>query len=183
MAKYKNLRKSDITHAAPGYAANAFIIPLSWIDTFGEPVGDVNVGNSVTIDESHVLLANKGAIAVYCVPKTIEGNGELVGESLAKKYAWRPKIIIPGDNPVVLETVKNLINENFLLLVKDAECQSEGYIQFGCDCDPCEVDTSTFTSGTAGEGRKGYELNLLTYCKFFYNGIIQELDDEAEEAV
>lgn len=178
---YKNIKKPDITNAEPGYSPNAFLIPVSWIQTHAEPVGTAAVGNSKTIDDSHVLVTNKGAIAVYCVPKTTEGNGELVGESLARKYAWKPKIIIPGDNPVVNETVENLVNETFILLVKDAKCQTTQYIQFGCDCDPCEVETSTFTSGTAGAGRKQYELNMLTYCKFFYNGTITELDDEAEE--
>src|SRR6185503_9556039 len=115
---YKNYKKADATHIEPGYGREAWILPLSWIDTFGEIVGTAAVGDSVTIDESHVVLTNKGAIKVYVVPKTIEGDGEMVGEQLGKKFAWKPKIIIPGDNPQLYETVKNVINEDFLMFVK-----------------------------------------------------------------
>ncbi len=178
---YRNFRKADALNIKPGYAANAWVLPISWIDTYADVVGTVDVGNKFTIDESHTLVTNKGFIPVYVVPKTTEGNGELVGEQLAKRWAWRPKIIIPGDDPVKQELIENLSNEDFLLFIKDSECGATQYVQFGCDCDPCQVDTGAFASGTVGEGRKQTELNLLAYCKFFYNGVITELDDEVEE--
>jgi hypothetical protein len=180
---YKNYKKADATHIKPGYGKDAWILPLSWIDTFAEAVGTAAVGNSVTIDDTHLLVTNKGAIKCYVVPKTIEGDGELTGDPLAKNYAWKPKIIFPGDNPQVYEMVKNLANEDFLLFVKDAECGSAQYIQYGCDCDPCQVDTGSFKSGVPGTGRKQHELTMLAYCKFFYNGVLTELDDDVEEAV
>jgi hypothetical protein len=176
---YKNIRKKDIKNAQPGYAANAWITPLDYINTFAGVVGNAAAGDSVTIDDSHVYATNKGSIAVYVVPKTTQGDGEMVGDPLARRYAWKPKIIIPGDSPELYEMVLNLLNEDFILHVKDAKCETTQFIQFGCDCDPCQVDTAPFTGGTVGSGRKQYELNLLTYCKFFYNGVITELDDEA----
>lgn len=176
---YKNLRKADVQNAPPGYSPNAFITPISWLDTIADAVGSAALGNAVTIDESHVWAIEKGAIAIYCVPKTTEGNGEMVGDLLARRYAWKPKILLPGDNPELYDMVLGLINEDFLLHIKDASCGVNQYIQFGCNCDPVNVDTSTFTGGTTGEGRKQYEFNMLAYCKFFYNGVITELDDPA----
>lgn len=179
---YKNYKKANATNVKPGYSKDAWILPLSWIDTYADVVGAAAVGDSKTIDGTHTLVTNKGAIKCYVVPKTVEGDGDAVGDQLAKTFAWKPKILIPGDNPQVCEMVENLLNEDFLLFIKDAQCGSVQFIQFGCDCDPVNVDAASFKSGTIGNGRKQYELTGLTYCKYFYNGTLTDLDDEAEEA-
>ena len=178
---YKNYTKANAINVDPGYGKDAWLLPVSWIDTYAEVVGSAAVGDSVTIDDSHTLLTNKGAIKVYVIPKTTEGDGEVIGDQLGKKFAWKPKIIIPGDNAQVYEMVKNIINEDMVLFVKDSQCGTSQFIQFGCDCDPCNVETGTFKSGTSGTGRKQYELTFLAYCKFFYNGVVTELDPDVEE--
>ncbi len=180
MAKYKNLQKKDTSNREPGYGKNAYLVPLSWLQTHGEPVGDAAVGDSVTIDESHVFLVNRGAIAIYVDPKTVQAAGEVVGELGSKKMAWRPQFTIPGDNPVVYEFVKNILNEEFILFYKEPDCHSAQWIQFGCDCDPVQISAGDFASGTLAEGKKAYNMTGETYCKFFYNGVLQVLDNDVE---
>lgn len=179
-ALYKNQKSSDIKNAAPGYSPNAFITPLSFLDVIAEPVISATpvIGERVTIGTSHTYVAGKGSIAVYCPPNTVEGDGDMVGELLAHRFQWKPKIIIPGDSPELLDMVLSLINESFLLHVQDsANCLNgvHQFIQIGCDCDPCLVDTNSFKSGTTGTGRKQYEFVMSAYCKFFYNGVLTEL--------
>lgn len=175
---YKNYKKP--VGAKPGYSPNAFIAPLSWFAEIQEPVASTPtqlVGDKFTIATSHTFLEDKGAIAVYCAPKSVEGAGEIVGEQLAKRFRWTPKIIIPGDSAALLELIDGVLNEPVLLFLKGAECGTTGYIQFGCDCDPAVFDAGSFASGTSAEGRKQYELTMEAFCKFFYNGTITELED------
>jgi hypothetical protein len=180
MAFYKNYKSNNIENAKPGYSPNAWLLPISWIQTEGQPVGNAAPGDRFTIDDAHVPITDHGAIAVYCPPKSVEGDGEMVGETLAKRLNWKPKIIIPGDGPVVADMIEGLLNESFILFVKDAECGVSQYIQFGCVCNPCTVAAGSFKSGNAGDGRKQTEFEMEAYTKYWYNGVLTELDDDAE---
>lgn len=177
-ALYKNYKSGDIKNADPGYSTNAFLTPISYFTDIKSPVvsDPALPGESVTIGVSHVYDLGKGSIAIYCPPKTIEGDGDMVGEDLARSIQWKPKIIIVGDGPQVLEMVLNLLKESFLLHVEDAKkCQNGGgFIQFGSKCTPCIVAAGSFKSGTTGTGRKQYEFELEAFDKYFYNGAITE---------
>lgn len=178
-ALYKNYKSGDVKNAEPGYSSNAFLTPISHLTTIQGPVvsDPAVLGESVTIGTSHVYADGKGSIAIYCPPKTVEGDGEMIGEDLAKNFQWKPKVIIAGDGPELLEMVLNLIKESFLLHVEDAKkCQNGGgFIQFGSKCTPCIVAAGSFKSGTLANGRKQYEFELEAYDKYFYNGTITEL--------
>jgi hypothetical protein len=178
MALYKNYKSGDIKNAAPGYSDNAFITPISHLTTIQQPVvSDPEVlGERETIGVSHVYAATKGSISVYCAPKSIEGDGEMVGEPLAQRFQWKPKIVIVGDSPELLGIVKNLLKESFLLHVEDgAKCENGGgFIQYGSKCTPCTVAAGSFKSGTRADGRKQYEFELEAFDKYFYNGSITE---------
>jgi hypothetical protein len=182
-AVYKNYKAGNVQNAQPGYTPNAFLLPVDWIDTFADVVGNAAAGDRVTIDDSHVALTGKGAIAVYCAPKTVSGDGDMVGETLAKRFQWKPKVVIPGDTAALLDMNLGLINKSFLLFVEDAANCANGvtqYIQFGCECDPCLVNAGSFKSGTVAEGRKQTEFEMEAYCKFFYNGTLTVLADSDE---
>lgn len=182
-AIYKNRKAGSVKNAQPGYTPNAFLLPVDWVETFAEVVGNAFAGNRVTIDTSHITKLGKGAIAVYCAPKSIEAPGELSGEQLAKFFTWKPKIVVPGDSAELLDMNLGLINKSFMLFIEDAANCSQGvqqFVQFGCECDPATIAEGSFVSGNTGEGRKQYEFTLEAICKFFYNGVITVLDDEAE---
>lgn len=178
--KYKNYKKADILNALPGYANNAWLTPVDFIDTFADVVGSVEIGNKKTIDESHVYMTNKGSIAVYCAPKSVEAPAEMVGEPHAKRFRWLPKIILIGDGPIILEMAENIINETFLLHFANGECEGNQKVQFGSKCTPCVVDAGSFASGTLGDGRKQYEFTAEAFNKYFYNGVITEYDPELD---
>lgn len=181
-AFYKNYKQGNQINKQPGYSPNAFLLPIGWLQTEGQPVGNAAAGNRFTIDDNHIVLAGKGAIEVYCPPSTVEGDGEMVGEALAKRFNWKPKIILAGDGPIIQDMVEGLINESFMLFVKDAQCGADQYVQFGCVCNPCTLSTGSFKSGNSGNGRKQYEFEMEAYTRYFYNGVLTILDDGAEIA-
>ncbi len=180
MTMYKNYRKKDIANQTPGYSNNAWITPTGFIDTYPEVVGAAAMGDKFTMDDSIVYVTDKGSIAVFCAPKSVSGDGEVVGEELAKRFQWKPKIIMVGDGPVFLELITNLLNESFLLHVANGECEGNQKVQFGSKCTPCSVVGGSFKSGTLSDGRKQVEFELEAYNKYFYNGVIVELDEDAE---
>lgn len=180
MALYKNYRKADILNALPGYANNAWITPTDFINVFAEIVGTVAIGNRYTIDESHEYVTNKGSIACYCAPKSVEGDGEMVGEPHAKRFRWTPKIILVGDGPIILEIAQNIINETFLLHLTNGECEGSQKLQFGSSCTPCIVNAGSFKSGNLGEGRKQFEFEMEAFNKYFYNGTLTDYDPELD---
>lgn len=182
-AVYKNHKAGNVKNAIPGYAVLGYLIPVDWIDTYAENVGNAAAGDRVTIDGNHVLLAGKAAIELYFAKKSVSGDGGFVGEELAKRVQWTPKAIVPGDTPELLDMMQGLINKNFLLFVQDAQACNDGVaqlIQFGSKCDPCTITGGGFKSGTDGEGRKQWELEFEAYSKHFFNGVLQVLDDETE---
>ncbi|MEP7375531.1 MAG: hypothetical protein ABI675_19455 [Chitinophagaceae bacterium] len=174
--KYKNYREVDILNALPGYANNAWLTPTDFIDTFAETVGTAAIGNKFTIDDSIVYKTNKGSLAIYCAPKSVEGDGEVVGETHAKRFRWTPKIIMVGDGPELLEIVSNILNTTFLLHVTNGECEGTQKLQFGSKCTPCVVDAGSFKSGNLGDGRKQYEFTMEAFNKYFYNGTLTDYD-------
>lgn len=182
-AIYKNYKAGNIKNAIPGYSVLGYIIPVDWIDTFADVVGNAAAGDRVIIDGNHVLLAGKAAIEVYFVKESVSGDGDFTGETLAKRVQWKPKASIPGDTPELLDMLSGLVNKNFLLFIQDSQSCADGstqLIQFGSKCDPCEVTGGGFKSGTNGNGRKQWDIEFDAYSKYFFNGVIQVLDDETE---
>lgn len=167
-----------VENADPGYSPNAGIALLTSFEPGGIKVPVASVpqvaGDKKTIKTSHEFAEDEGIIAVYCAPKGVEGDAELVGEQLAKRFKWMPKITIVGDSAALLETVEGILNSRFLLFVKDAECGTNEYIQFGSECNPCIVDAGSFKSGTSADGRKQYEFTIEAFCKYFYKGVLTE---------
>jgi hypothetical protein len=178
-AIYKNRKADAIKNTRPGYSVKAWLLPVDWVTTFADVVGNAAQGDRKTITDSHITAVGKGAIACYAQPKSIEAPGKLVGANGGKSYLWSPKIVLEGDDAATLDMLDGLVNKKFLLFVEDAANCANGvteFVQFGCDCDPATVADGDFTSGTVGsDSSKVYSLTFESFCKFFYSGTITEL--------
>ncbi|OLY92297.1 hypothetical protein SAMN05444008_11563 [Cnuella takakiae] len=174
---YKNYKSGDVKNAAPGYGPNAFLTPVDYFTDLKTPVISPTpvLGEAVTIATSHVYATGKKSIEVYCVPKTVSGDGEMSGEVLGKVFRWTPKIIVAGDGPELLEMMQNLLNGSFILHIEDVKkCETgSGFVQFGSKCTPCTVVEGSFKSGTQGDGRKQFEFTLEAFDKYFYTGALE----------
>ena len=183
MGHYKNYKQKDITNPFPGYSDEGFITPLDFVDVFPPTLGNAAMGNKNIINTDIVYKEGFGSIQIYFAPDSVEGDGELVGEKLAKRFQWKPKVIIVGEGPIVQELAENIMNTRFLLHVRTGECEGDQFVQFGSKCTPCTVVEGSFKSGNLAGGRKQYEFTLETYKKYFYNGVIVPLDDDTEVSI
>lgn len=178
-AIYKNYKAADQKNTKPGYSVKAFLLPVDWISAEASVVGNAAQGDRKTITDSHTVVVGKGAISVYCAPKSIEAPAELTGAQGGKTFLWKPKIFIPGDSAPLWDMIDGAVNKKYLVFLEDSDNCSNGvfeYVQFGCDCDPAQVEAGSFISGVVGgDQQKGYELTLESFCKFFYKGTLTEL--------
>lgn len=173
---YKAYTRADVKNEYPGYLNNAWIAPRSAFTLLQEPdPGPTPAqGDTVIIATAHTFPVGEGFVPIYCAPDSVEGNGTLIGPKGSKRTKWQPKIIIPGDSPALLEQVKAMMNDDVIIIFKDATCPGSQLIQFGCDCSPSNVSEGQFTSSNTGadDGRKAWELTFDAYCKYFYDATI-----------
>lgn len=178
--KYFNYPRNQVANQKTGYTNKAWLAPKEWFTLIAEPIPPyANPEDAVIITADHtfpLLPTPKGFIQVYCLPHTVEGDGEASGDAGAGQMNWKPKIFIPGDSPKLQTMVEQMINDDLILLVQDANCPTSEILQFGCDCNPASRSESKFTSGTTQtSGRKGYEITLQSNCRFWYRGTITTL--------
>ena len=122
----------------------------------------------------HVFQALTGFVKLkaklHTVKQTSESQGDAGGQSLKHKVS----LTVVGDHPVYLDSFENMLNEEFIILLKDADCDGTfRYTQLGCDCNGSVVSSLVFDSNTTKEGVKEYALEFeVPYCKYFYSGLI-----------
>jgi hypothetical protein len=171
--RFKSIKKADIVSNEVGYL-KAWVALKDDFTTLSEPVLSSTpvIGEAYTINTDHAFTTGKEPMSVLIRVEDLEAAGETVGETGSLRTAWKPKLFIPGDGPKVEEVVSNLLNEEIILFVQEGCGTEKHYLQFGCDCRPAKVTKRGFSSGNAGGGKKGTELEMQAYCKFFYNGTL-----------
>lgn len=173
--RYSAMGKTTNPLVEPGYF-EAWIALKSDFTTLQEPVLSATpvIGEAYTIGDDHALTAGKEPIKVYVKDDSIEADSESAGEIDSLRQVYKPKLFVKGDGPKVLEMVNNWLNEDLILFVKDGCGVGSQIIQFGCDCAPCKITKNSGKSGNKTSGSKGYELELRSFCKFFYTGTLPE---------
>lgn len=178
MYNYRNYLKPDQKNIDPGYSNTVWVAPLSWFAILQEPVlPGVAAGDTVTIKLAHTFTVGKGFLKFRCAPDSTGGDGSFVGIPGALRPKFDPTMTLLGDSPELFEQLKEIANEDLIILMKNATCPEGQVIQFGCDCSPCSLRTAPFTSGKTNEdqGAKKWELTFNAPCKYFYTAAITEL--------
>lgn len=174
---YKSRTRTDVKNAKPGYNNIIWLAPRSAFLELQEPVlPGVAAGDTVTIKTAHTFGVGEGFIQLYCQPDSVEANATLVGPKGAKRLKHQPKFNVQGDDPVLLEMMNALINEDLILIFKDANCPGGQLVQYGCDCQPVNVSEGEFTSSNTGadDGQKAWVITAAASCKYFYDSTITE---------
>ena len=174
--KYQSVTLSNDNLLEGGFI-NAWAAPISSFSVIRKPIltFDPMCGDAYIISESHEWLTGQEPIELLVKKDTLETEGESVGDIGGGRMLWKPKLFLKGDGANAEEILSNLLNEPFIFFVRDLNYNG-GFIQFGCEQLPADVEKKTGKSGTLVSGGKGNELIVRSFCRFFYQGIIPVLN-------
>lgn len=169
-----NYRKANVKRLKPGYKATAYIAALSWFTTLAEPDPAGTGAAKFTITDDHAFASLKGFVEVTLVKKKNTATAETKGDVGAQWLNHKVSIVIPGDGPEIQALITELMNEELVILQKEADCDGvEAVIQLGCNCSSATPSSVKFDAGTEmGDTGKSWTLEAETYCRYFYEGTI-----------
>ncbi len=170
--KYQTLEASTNELREIGYIS-AWAAPISSFTAIKRPtLSIVSVcGDAYIITDDHEWLTGREPIELFAKKDTIEINGESVGVIGGARQIFRTKLFIKGDGSGAEEILTNLLNEPFILFVRDLDFKG-GFIQLGSESLPGEIEKKSGKSGSLISGGKGTELTVRCFDRFFYHGII-----------
>lgn len=182
-----NLKKR--INVAPGLAAYALVAKKSdftVIKGIAVPTEDTPLVDTVKIKEPHVFKAGK-AWAQWSLAKDknqMEAAGE--GDPTFRQFKQSATIFIPGSYEEAHAIMAALLNEDLIVLVKDANCSANMFYQLGNECSGATINPK-FTTSTTASGVKGYEV-VVEYsgpCVQIYAATIGDIvsDDAGSQIV
>jgi hypothetical protein len=157
--------------ASGGYKNELLFAPRADFATIAAPGTPTALGDKVKITTDHTFSTGNGwySWALRLHSPTI--TGATVGDDGAQEIEWTAKGDILGDSASTQEQLQNLLNENGLVLMKDADCVAAQYVQLGNDCVSPSFKVS-FDGKTTKEGKKVYGIEIVSKKKYFYSGAI-----------
>ncbi len=134
-----------------------------------------SLDSSVTITADHTFATGGYFRKVLCAPHKNNLTAAGIGEAGSMKLDTSIQVFLPGSKKDLHGTVKQMMQDSFIALIKDAECEEDQWYQLGCDCIFATVSAVEYTSGTTKEGQKGYSitLNCPSSAIFIYEGEVQ----------
>lgn len=167
---YFDLVKATQTGTDPGYKSKLYFAKTSDITTWARPIAvPVAPGDKKKIVTAHTFGASAGAYVLDCKMYSPVGTSEAQGDPGEKVSSHTMVVEINGDNAKTLEMFEDMLNDELVFWVGDADCLvSDSFVQFGDDCKPADVSYA-FNSRKANEqGKKVYTLTINSPKKFFY---------------
>lgn len=167
---YFDLVKSTQTGTDPGYKSKLYFAKTSEITAWARPIAvPVAPGDKKKIVTAHTFAANKGAFTLDCKTYSPVATGETQGDPGEKIPGHTLVVEINGDNAATQEMLEDMLNDDLVFWVGDADCLvNDSFLQFGDDCKPADVSFQ-FNSRKANEtGKKVYTLTINSPKRFFY---------------
>lgn len=172
-SNYYNHSKTDTQNLKPGYQNVAWIAPASWFTAVAEPVAGGLGEDRLTITTDHTFPAGKGFIKCYLQPRKNTVTAESKGDPGAQTLNWKLSVVIPGDSAKLQAMIEELMNDDLIILQKDANCPGNAVTQYGCDCNPGSMSAVKFDGSKVGDANvKAWSFDVETNCRFFYEGTI-----------
>ncbi|OJW09927.1 MAG: hypothetical protein BGO53_08875 [Sphingobacteriales bacterium 39-19] len=162
MGAYDNVNLNKRLNTAPGIAQFALIAKKSDFETISGiavPTEATPLADTVKIKTAHTFKAGK-AWAKWSLAKDknqMEANAE--GDPSFRQLKQVATVFVPGSYDLAHATMAALLNEDLIVLVKDANCGANMYYQLGNECSAATINPK-FTSSTTASGVKGYEVQV-----------------------
>ena len=160
--------------------STVFLAPKDWFLVLQNPTavtpGPNNGGLAYTIATAHTFKTPAAVVSAMTtwattlgwiqLDATVNGNeleGKSVGEPGSKSPEWQIKGFVSGLSANLIEFFDRGMNDDWVAIIKNSDCQNPEYYQVGCDCFPATLDWN-FKSGTIKSGKKGFEFTLTSNC-------------------
>lgn len=173
MPNYANIVKSSQGNVEGGFKPSVYFNPVADITTFVYPTAaGVVLGDKTNIASAHTWGTNKGAFTWEGQIGSVVLNEETQGDEGAKVPIWTARVKIAGLDAATIEQMKNALNEQLVVWLKDANCLvANNYFQLGDECNPVTVEHThdSKTNSTTSTGQKEWEVifrskKLYTYA-------------------
>lgn len=169
MPNYANIAAVTAEQATGGYKNVFYFAPLADFLALKAPITPVvNLGDSVTIASIHTFTSPKGFFSYACKKASVTLKSATVGDEGASELEHSAEFEVLGDSASNQVQMQNLLNDDVICLLKDAECATNQYIQLGNDC-VTPIFKVEFDGKTTKEGKKIYKVTVTCKKKFFYN--------------
>ena len=151
-----------------GVAEFVLMAFASSFSTIQSPVAPFNApGDSITIKTAHVFAPPATGFAKYALaPQKNRLKASVVGDLGMNKYNQEFEFFFPGSSAELHEFMQTTLNQQLVILIKDADCSANMFYQLGCDCTYAYM-TGEFDTSTTKDGTKGF------MCKAIYDGAVQ----------
>lgn len=148
MPNYANITTTR-PNVDPGFKPQVYFNQLSEITTWQYPTGaGTTLGDKISIAVAHTWATGKGAWQWATKIGSVSLTKETGGDEGTKTDTWVLTFMVLGVDAATIEQMKNLLNDQLVFWVKDANCLvSNYYYQLGDECNPVTVE-NTFASGT-----------------------------------
>lgn len=172
-SNYFNMKRSDVTNSKPGYQNKVWLAPVSWFDTLSKPAPGAFGEDKNTIVTDHTFNTGFGFIECYIQPNQNTATGETKGDLGGMYMHWKASVVFPGDNAKMQALFEEIMNEDLIVLFKDADCDTDTVYQFGCDCNPSNPSSMKQDGSKRGDAKsKNWTIDLESDCRSFYKGTI-----------
>jgi len=169
--------------ATPGIGSIIYLAPLKWIAAIGgfNTANSSEPGASVVIDEAHTMIAGKGFLKFYSTQEVSEFMGQSAGEPDSETMEFDLTLQQPGVTPKQAEFIRNAKGEDWIAIIKSANCADDVPIQLGTDCARLRL-TFEVMSGQINTGTKGMKVTGKWYHPYpiFYSAAIPLLPGQDE---
>lgn len=161
-----------------GIAEKIYIAPKRWFAPNGiavpAPPYDVP-GKEVLIRMNHVFAhEDYGFLQMQLPPDKNAYEARPVGQRETLKLEHTVNFFLAGTHSILHETLKNMLNEPFIVLVRDSTCEGKMFYQLGNPVDYAWLQPE-WTTGTTAEGVKGYNCRFgwVSESIYIYQGMPQ----------
>lgn len=138
-----------------------FFCELSVFDT----IADVAAPGGQTISDTHTFTMGEGFKKAFIIPEKHTGKASTAGTLGSQTLKNEFEVFIPGIDDATLTFIKNALNDVFITIHTDADCDNPQKYQLGNACRgvrmTCDLTIGTFEP----TGDKGFT------CKFTWAGI------------
>lgn len=172
MANFANITKNASPEfASGGYKNVLYFAPRSKFTAIAAVMAYAALGDEIRITADHTFAAGDGfySWALRLHSPTI--TGQTVGDDGAQEIEWTASGEILGDSASTQVQMQNLLNEDGICLLKDAECTATKHWQLGNDCVSPSFKVE-FDGKTTKEGKKVYKITMVCKKKYSYEGAV-----------